>query len=299
MTTFIRITLQIIRCACLLTATLIIGPLAHATTPEQGLWIVDKENNGQPGRGFFIDIQGQILVMSVYTYNSTQTNQWYLSSGPMNGNSFNGGLEKYEGGTYFGGAYRPARYLGIEGRVQVNFSSATSGTIQFPLEEPKPISRFIFGRPIGTNELNGTYNLERATVTYHATMSTLDTLKNIAATGKMAIDGASMTQNITVTTNNRTTPVAAGGKILSRDAAGLTILNNQVAGISNITLIKSGDEFITMMVTTEYSEINYWRRTSAFPTALNLRSAPAPDTAGITPTVIGASLGELNLLEKE
>src|SRR5690242_21353742 len=68
-----------------------------AFQPRTGHW-----NNlpSESGRGFNIDIQDGVMVLTVYAYDQAGNAQWYLAAGPMtNGqHNFTGTLDKYVGG---------------------------------------------------------------------------------------------------------------------------------------------------------------------------------------------------------
>lgn len=118
---------------------------AHAVvTPQPGLWGVDAENTGQPGRGFTIDVEYNILVLTFYGYNVDGSPQWYLSAGPVTDSGFSGSLDKYANGTALGAPYAPAQRIGSAGNVVLVFTDPTHGTITLPGEVAKSISRLIF-----------------------------------------------------------------------------------------------------------------------------------------------------------
>jgi|SRR6185437_10994859 len=128
-----------------LIALLLGASFAHAlVTPQPGLWGVDAENTGQPGRGFTIDVEYNVLVLTFYGYNADGTPQWYLSAGPLTDSGFSGSLDKYANGTTLGATYAPAQHIGNAGNVVLVFTDSMHGTITLPGEAAKPISRLIF-----------------------------------------------------------------------------------------------------------------------------------------------------------
>lgn len=125
-------------------AALLGGGLVHAFTPQAGSWIVTAENNGQPGRGFGLDVQGSTLVMQMYAYDAAGNSTFYLSAGKINDHRYSGELNQYRNGPYFGSGPMSGREVGSAGRVSMRFVSGTKGYITFPNEQEKEISRFNF-----------------------------------------------------------------------------------------------------------------------------------------------------------
>lgn len=113
-----------------------------SVAPLNGLWAIDSENNGQPGRGFQIEERGGLLVLTFYGYGGSGTATWYLAAGTLTGNTFTGELMGYRGGTVVGGTYAPANQSGSAGTVVLTFSGSSKGTITLPGETPKAISKF-------------------------------------------------------------------------------------------------------------------------------------------------------------
>ena len=90
--------------ALLLVLAVLFSSTVSAVTPQSGLWTIDAEQNGQPGRGMQIDVQNGALVLTFYGYRADGTAQWYLSAGPLGTSSYSGPLDQYAGGTAFGAA---------------------------------------------------------------------------------------------------------------------------------------------------------------------------------------------------
>lgn len=117
------------------------GPLFDV---QNGTWVVTSELNGQPGRGMALDVQDGMLVMQVYNYERSGQPTFHLASGLIAEGRFTGPLVKYKGGRYFGSGPLDGVQESVAGNVDVNFTTATSGTVQFPGEPPVHISRFRF-----------------------------------------------------------------------------------------------------------------------------------------------------------
>jgi hypothetical protein len=113
--------------------------------PTDGLWAIDIENNGQPGRGFQIDVQHGVMVLTFYGYRADGSSEWYLASGPITNNTFSGTLDRYAGGAPFGSTPISAHLTDNAGAVSVSFSDSTHGQIALPGEPTKAISLFNLG----------------------------------------------------------------------------------------------------------------------------------------------------------
>ncbi len=118
------------------------GGAVPSVSPLNGLWAIDSESNGQPGRGFQIEERGGLLVLTFYGYSASGSASWYLAAGTMSGSTFTGELMGYRGGTVLGRTYAPANPSGGAGTVVVTFTSNAKGTITLPGEPPKAISKF-------------------------------------------------------------------------------------------------------------------------------------------------------------
>lgn len=136
-------------------ASLVGWSLAHAFAPQAGTWVVTSEVNGKPGRGFGIDVQNTTLVMQMYAYESNGQPTFYLAVGEVADNKVSANLNKYQGGRYFGSGQRSGTESGSAGKVNIRFTSGTTGFIQFPNEGEVAISRFNFGYGAVPESLRG------------------------------------------------------------------------------------------------------------------------------------------------
>lgn len=125
--------------------------IASASNPLGGLWSIDAERNGQPGRGFVIESRNGVLVMTVFAYDASGNSTFYQSAGASTNNTFSGTLDFFSGGTSFGATFSPATRAGSAGQVAVSFSDATHGTITFPGELPQAFSKFDWASPASAN----------------------------------------------------------------------------------------------------------------------------------------------------
>lgn len=267
---------------------------AYAFTPEPGLWAIDSEQTGQPGRGFKIDVQGSTVVITVYAYESDARPQWYLAVGALANNRVTASLDKYAGGTPLGTNYRPANFVGSAGNLTLNFTSRTAGVLTLPNEPARAVSRVNFARPATPNSMDGAYVLERVTVRYPSTGRVVDTESNVTASGTMRISGTSIMQAMTFTVNGQTQSVALAGTITEDGGSYLNMYANN-GSVSSVSLIKRGDEFVTLSVVSAFTEVDAWRRVSATPTASVLNRSSSTDehlSKGDTGEV-GTGLGSL------
>jgi hypothetical protein len=120
---------------------------APAFLPHGGLWVVDAENDGRPGRGFDIEVHGSTLVLTVFAYDGAGNGTFYQAAGPLNGQQFRGSLATFSGGRTFGGAPVSATPAGTAGPVALDFADATHGAVTFPGEPVRAISKFTWGLP--------------------------------------------------------------------------------------------------------------------------------------------------------
>lgn len=117
------------------------GDASPAGSPGTGLWAISDELDGSPGRGFQIEVQGELLVLTVFAYDATGENVFYQSSGRLQDGVFTGELNQYRGGRFLGGPQQNAVLSGSAGTVTIRFSSAQTGEIQFPGEAAKSIRK--------------------------------------------------------------------------------------------------------------------------------------------------------------
>lgn len=118
--------------------------LSAGITPSAGLWAIDAEKNGEPGRGFTIEVRNGVLVLTVFAYDASGGDAFYQAAGAMTGNNFTGTLNYYRNGTSLGGTFKSAVLAGSAGTVTIDFTSATQGTITLPGESAKTFSKFFW-----------------------------------------------------------------------------------------------------------------------------------------------------------
>lgn len=160
----------------------LISSSAWAFMPATGMWGVDSEDNGLPGRGFQIEAENGIVVLTYFGYRADGSSVFYYAAGPIINNTFTASLLDLRGGTSLGGPYQTASLLDPAGTVTINFSSGKHGVISLPSEPQRAISKRPFGYFEGHDGLLGTWLFTRIQgQTPHSQMKNL-TINNGRAT---------------------------------------------------------------------------------------------------------------------
>lgn len=134
---------------------LAISSSAWAFMPATGMWGVDSENTGLPGRGFQVEVENEIMVFTYFGYRADGSSVFYYAAGPIVSNTFTASLLDLRDGTSFGAPYKPASLLNPAGTVTMNFTSGKHGFITLPGESQKAISKMPFGYADGPDGLLG------------------------------------------------------------------------------------------------------------------------------------------------
>jgi hypothetical protein len=143
----------------LLAASFFVAGSAAAFMPAGGLWVVDSENNGDSGRGFQLEVENGMLVLTYYGYRANGTSVFYLAAGAISNNTFTTELAEYQNGKALGAPYQAASPVGSVGNVSMTFTSGLHGTITLPGESPMAVSKLAFGYPPGPDGLLGTWQM--------------------------------------------------------------------------------------------------------------------------------------------
>ena len=112
--------------------------------PQTGWWW----NAAQPGRGFFIDVQGSRLFLAAMMYESDGTSRWYVATGTLVSGPFGlrptmtAALEEYGGGPTLAGAYTTPSRTSVPGQITVSFASSATGTLTLPNGSSVALTRF-------------------------------------------------------------------------------------------------------------------------------------------------------------
>ena len=122
---------------------------AREFTPQAGLWMIPSENNGQPGRGFSLDVQGNTAFLQVFNYEKSGAATFHTAVGQLDESAtMTVPLLRFKGGRSFGGPVQDAIADGTAGNVTVKFADGLNGTVQFPGEGEQPISRFLIDQKL-------------------------------------------------------------------------------------------------------------------------------------------------------
>jgi hypothetical protein len=117
---------------------------ASAFQPRTGHWF----NPNESGRGFNLDFQDGVVVVTFYSYNEDGSPQWYLASGNATngGRSFSAQLGRYRYGQCLQCNYNGSPSNdGSDGAITINFASETSATVTLPGGHVTTIQPFNFG----------------------------------------------------------------------------------------------------------------------------------------------------------
>lgn len=127
--------------------------------PAPGMWALERELTGKPGRGLQIDTQGdKLVILSYFGYRADGSATFLQSSGRRDGNRFEGDLVEYRGGTALGETHRDGEATAVAGRIVITFDSPTSGLVELPGEAPQRIQRFQYENL--TERFNNTFFLQ-------------------------------------------------------------------------------------------------------------------------------------------
>jgi hypothetical protein len=117
------------------------APGSVAVSPIVGLW----DNSDEPGTGYSLDFKHGVLVVLVFSYAPSGDAQWYIASGPLDGATFTGRLDKFVGGPCVSCAFAGGPMAaGSDGDIRIVFSSPTSATVYLPGGKVTPIRPAMF-----------------------------------------------------------------------------------------------------------------------------------------------------------
>ncbi len=121
----------------------------HAYEPESGLWW----NPAESGTGYAIEVQDDLMAVTIYGGSSTGQAKWYIAAGRLDGNAyFEADLLGFHAVQPMGGSYpgEPLPDPGY-GRLKIVFNSQDNrrATLYWPNGRAVPIQRqeFYFVRP--------------------------------------------------------------------------------------------------------------------------------------------------------
>lgn len=106
---------------------LLISSPGLAFMPAAGMWGIDSEDNGLPGRGFQIEAENGIIVFTYFGYRPDGSGMFHIASGPIINNTVTSALLNIQGGTAMRGVHQDALVSGSPGAVTINFTSGKHG----------------------------------------------------------------------------------------------------------------------------------------------------------------------------
>ncbi len=119
-------------------------PAAFATSAasfESGWWW----NEAEPGRGYFIEVQGTQAFISIFGYESSGQAVWYVANANLGSPSaMSASLLRYAAGQSLQGAHANPVSAASPGSVGFQFASPTTGTLTLPDGSRTNIRRFVF-----------------------------------------------------------------------------------------------------------------------------------------------------------
>lgn len=124
------------------------------STPQSGLWW----NPNESGRGYGIDVQGDIAVITTFAYDKNGKMQWYYSDGKLtnNGMAWKGAMLKVDNGQCLSCPYTGSpQIIGSEGDMTINFTSRTTAILTLPNGRQTAIQRQNFGIGVPPDALLG------------------------------------------------------------------------------------------------------------------------------------------------
>lgn len=109
--------------------------------PQSGWWW----NAAESGRGYSIEVQGNRLFLAGYMYDASGEPVWYLSSGTLSGQDYQGTWVEYANGQTATGPYNaPTIVKPDAGALAIHFTSPTAAVLTLPNGRSIAISRFTF-----------------------------------------------------------------------------------------------------------------------------------------------------------
>lgn len=98
--------------------------------PAQGIWW----NASESGRGYNIELQDRVMVVTTYGFDATGNNTWYVSAGlyDQDAGTFQATFDNTTNGQCFGCPYRaPTPRPSAGGALRIEFDTQTTGTLHF------------------------------------------------------------------------------------------------------------------------------------------------------------------------
>ncbi|BEU95816.1 hypothetical protein ACDW_15210 [Acidovorax sp. DW039] len=166
--------------ALLATSITVLVPLtARALQPESGMWTVNGEVNGKPGRGLQIDAQGgRNLIVTYFGYREDGSSMFLQASGPrQDDGTFTADLVEFQGGKALGAPARDGQVRKVVGNISIAFDSATTASVTLPGEAPARMTRFQYEDHTARFNREGRYAISYALATFGNLMPATVTFK--------------------------------------------------------------------------------------------------------------------------
>jgi len=220
---------------------LLVSLPAAAFTPESGWWW----NPDESGRGFNIEIQDDVIVVSTYVYDEDGNPVWYWSAGHLNGqgNRYTGTLDRFDGGQCIDCEQytKPDYHRQAAGNIVIDFLTQTTAELTWR-GGTIPIQRQIFAFGDELDKLLGQWQM---------------VVDSSGANGGEA-DYQADVLNFDQKTSDARGPYVAGYRPKSQyDRTGITGDVGQAA--AEYTPASGGDPgFMTIVVHNSPNEDNWW-----------------------------------------
>jgi hypothetical protein len=116
---------------------------AGPAEPQPGMWWSPSES----GRGYSLDPQGDLMVVTTFGYDDSGRMQWYYSPGNLSagGYHWSGPMLKFDFGQPLNGGFIAPTLMGNDGTLTMDFTSRVTGTVTFPNGRRVAIQRQNFG----------------------------------------------------------------------------------------------------------------------------------------------------------
>jgi hypothetical protein len=154
----------------------------NAFQPRTGHW---NNIQNESGRGFNIDIQDGVMVLTMYAYDQNGNAQWYIASGNMtNGQrNFSGTLEKFVNGQCLQCGPQTPQAAGNDGGISVVFVNETTANVTLPGGRVTTIRPFNFKYGDPPNGLVGEWIFVYDIITTFAERFNFTTMRAATANG--------------------------------------------------------------------------------------------------------------------
>jgi Trypsin-like peptidase domain/Divergent InlB B-repeat domain len=105
-------------------------------------------NESEPGRGYFVEVQGSQAFVAQFGYTTQGLPNWYASSMQVSTTNdsalLSAPMQEYINGQTLGGAYRLPTVAGSPGQWSFRFNSLIAGVVVLPNGREVPVRRFTF-----------------------------------------------------------------------------------------------------------------------------------------------------------